>query len=78
MFRCVGIYQALQPLLLIKDPELIKQITVKDFDAFPEHQPFAPEGIDSLWDNNLFAMKGYSFCMHWSLLLKKNIFFRKR
>jgi hypothetical protein len=27
----VGIYQFLRPLLLIRDPELIKQVMVKDF-----------------------------------------------
>jgi len=27
----VGIYQFLSPMLLIRDPELIKQVMVKDF-----------------------------------------------
>ncbi|KAF2889812.1 hypothetical protein ILUMI_16361, partial [Ignelater luminosus] len=48
----------LQPILMIIDPELIKQITVKDFDVFPEHQPFVPEGVDFLWEKNLFAITG--------------------
>ncbi|KAF2894715.1 hypothetical protein ILUMI_11460 [Ignelater luminosus] len=56
--RCVGFYESLQPILMIRDPELIKQITVKDFEVFPEHQPFVPEGVDSLWEKNLFAIKG--------------------
>ncbi|KAF2901229.1 hypothetical protein ILUMI_04957, partial [Ignelater luminosus] len=56
--RCVGCYLFFQPTLMIRDPELIKQITVKDFDVFPERQQFIPEGIDPLWDKNLFSMKG--------------------
>lgn len=57
-FRYVGCYLFFQPTLMIRDPELIKQITVKDFDVFPERQQFIPEGIDPLWDKNLFSMKG--------------------
>lgn len=46
------------PTLVIRDPELIKQILVKDFDHFLDHKPFIdPEG-DPLWSNNLFAMRG--------------------
>jgi cytochrome P450 family 6 len=33
--RCGGIHQARTPVLLIRDPELIKQILVKDFAYFP-------------------------------------------
>jgi len=30
----VGVYQLLRPMLLIRDPELIKQVMVKDFAYF--------------------------------------------
>lgn len=44
---------------MIKDPELIKQICIKDFDHFPEHQSFGSEiKLDPLWDKNLFAANG--------------------
>ncbi|KAJ9583121.1 hypothetical protein L9F63_022535 [Diploptera punctata] len=33
--RYVGIYQARTPVLLLRDPELIKHILVKDFSCFP-------------------------------------------
>ena len=42
----------------MKDPELIKQITVKDFDHFVDHQPFIPEDSDPLWSSNLLALTG--------------------
>ncbi|KAF2900435.1 hypothetical protein ILUMI_05752 [Ignelater luminosus] len=51
--RCVGFHQWFKPVLMIRDPELIKQIMVKDFDTFPGHPLSAPEGIDPLWDKNL-------------------------
>ncbi|KAJ8965320.1 hypothetical protein NQ314_004214 [Rhamnusium bicolor] len=41
-----------------KDPELIKQVTVKDFDHFTDHRSFIPEGVDPLWSKNLFFLKG--------------------
>lgn len=57
--RYVGFSQATTPILLIRDPELIKQIGIKDFDHFPEHQALPADGdIDPLWDKNLFGSKG--------------------
>lgn len=59
-FRYTGIYQFVLPTLVIKDIELLKQITVKDFDHFTDHRSFLPEKTDPLWSNNLFALKGNS------------------
>lgn len=57
--RYVGFSQANSPMLVIRDPELIKQICIKDFDNFNEHRSFGTDvGIDPLWDKNLFAAKG--------------------
>lgn len=46
------------PGLLLKEAELIKQITVKDFDHFTDHRPFIPDDVDRMWSNNLFALRG--------------------
>lgn len=43
---------------MIKDPELIKQIAIKDFDVFAERNAFVPEDVDPLWANGLFATRG--------------------
>lgn len=51
-------YQFNLPTLVIKDPELIKQILVKDFDHFLDHKPFLSPDSDVLWSNNLFALEG--------------------
>ncbi|KAF5295374.1 hypothetical protein FQR65_LT01566 [Abscondita terminalis] len=54
--RYVGVYQFVKPTLLIRDLDLIKQITVKDFDYFADHITFIPSDIDPLWGKNLFQM----------------------
>ncbi|KAJ8916081.1 hypothetical protein NQ315_004447, partial [Exocentrus adspersus] len=54
--RYSGVYQFSLPTLLLRDPELIKQVTVKDFDHFTDHRPFLPEDADPIWAKNLFAL----------------------
>ncbi|KAL1509575.1 hypothetical protein ABEB36_004287 [Hypothenemus hampei] len=56
--RYGGIYQLNLPTLVLKDPELIKQITIKDFDHFTDHRGFVNPEADQLWSNNLFALTG--------------------
>ncbi|KAK5641474.1 hypothetical protein RI129_010021 [Pyrocoelia pectoralis] len=56
--RYLGMHSFTSPLLIVQDPDLIKKITVKEFDTFPEHRPFIPADVDPLWDKNLFAMAG--------------------
>ncbi|KRT85989.1 hypothetical protein AMK59_2628, partial [Oryctes borbonicus] len=52
--RYMGVYQMLLPTLVVRDPDLIKQLTVKDFDHFVNHRAVVPEGVDPLWNKNLF------------------------
>ncbi|XP_074028787.1 cytochrome P450 9e2-like [Leptinotarsa decemlineata] len=56
--RYYGIYESGQPTLLIKDPEILRKITVKDFDHFTNHRNFIPEEADPLFGKNLFFSKG--------------------
>ncbi|KAL1509505.1 hypothetical protein ABEB36_004224 [Hypothenemus hampei] len=56
--RYGGIYQLTTPTLIVKDPELIKQLTIKDFDHFTNHRAFVNPEADPLWSNNLFALTG--------------------
>ncbi|KAK4887706.1 hypothetical protein RN001_003977 [Aquatica leii] len=51
--RYVGCYQFFKPCLVVRDPELLKQITIKDFDHFPDHNVTMSEKIDPLWGNSL-------------------------
>ncbi|XP_018570837.1 cytochrome P450 9e2-like [Anoplophora glabripennis] len=56
--RYSGMYQFLVPALVVKDPDLIKQITVKDFDHFTDHKSIFPETAEPLWGKNLIFLKG--------------------
>lgn len=53
-----GMYHMLQPTILIKDPDLIKRLTIKDFDHFADRMQFIPQNVDSLWDKSLVALSG--------------------
>jgi cytochrome P450 len=54
----VGIFSFDKPSLLIRDPELVKNILVKDFQTFMDHIASFEKQIDPLIGNNLFALKG--------------------
>ncbi|KAF5288518.1 hypothetical protein FQA39_LY15386 [Lamprigera yunnana] len=54
--RYVGFYNANEPVLILRDPELIKDVTIKDFESFPDHRKFVPPNVDVLWEKNLFQM----------------------
>lgn len=56
--RYSGWYFFNSPVLTVRDPELIKQIAVKDFDHFTDHQPFIDPDADPLWSNALFNLRG--------------------
>lgn len=58
-FRYMGIYQFYARTLVIKDPDLIKLVAVKDFEYFPDHQGLnVEEDVDPMWRKTLFALKG--------------------
>lgn len=56
--RYIGIYMFLQPTLLIRDPDLLKHIMVKEYESFMDHTEIIPSGVDDIWSRNLFASKG--------------------
>ncbi|KAB0793102.1 hypothetical protein PPYR_12722 [Photinus pyralis] len=56
--RYIGVYYFLKPGLVLRDPELIKLIFVKEFETFPEHNTFTSVEADPIWSNSLFAMPG--------------------
>jgi cytochrome P450 family 6 len=54
----VGIFTFDKPSLLIRDPELVKNILVKDFQTFMDHIISFDEKFDPLFGNSLPALKG--------------------
>lgn len=62
--RYVGMYQGTLPTLMLRDPELIKQVTVKDFDHFVNHRPIVSENQDPVWNRNLLSLQDE----HWRIM----------
>ncbi|XP_011869161.1 PREDICTED: cytochrome P450 9e2-like [Vollenhovia emeryi] len=46
------------PTIFLRDPELIKDIMVKDFENFPDHRSFIDESVEPLFGKNVFALRG--------------------
>nr|QEP99754.1 cytochrome P450 monooxygenase CYP9A78-like protein [Glyphodes pyloalis] len=55
--RVVGHYEFINPLILIKDLELLKNVTVKDFEHFVDRRAFG-DIYDPLFGRNLLLLKG--------------------
>ncbi|XP_075973978.1 cytochrome P450 9e2-like [Anticarsia gemmatalis] len=56
--RFVGRYEFTRPIVLLRDLDLIKKITVKDFEHFLDHRPLVDENMDPLFGRNLFSLRG--------------------
>lgn len=52
-----GFYAMTLPVFLLRDPELIKNILIKDFESFRDRRPFSDVN-DPLINKNLFSLKG--------------------
>ncbi|XP_012230909.2 cytochrome P450 9e2-like [Linepithema humile] len=56
--KYVGMMEFSTPGILLRDPELIKDIMVKDFEHFPDHRSFVTEEVDPLFGKNVFSLRG--------------------
>ncbi|XP_003486048.3 cytochrome P450 9e2-like [Bombus impatiens] len=56
--RYVGMMDFSTPVVVIRDPEMIREIAVKNFEHFPDHQSFINEKIDPIFGKNVFSLKG--------------------
>ncbi|XP_039306889.1 cytochrome P450 9e2-like [Solenopsis invicta] len=56
--KYVGMMDFATTTVLLRDPELIKDIMVKDFEHFPDHRSFINEDIEPLLGKNIFALRG--------------------
>ncbi|KAL0841632.1 hypothetical protein ABMA28_015287 [Loxostege sticticalis] len=56
--KFVGRFELLHAILMLRDIEVIKKITVKDFDYFLDHRTIVDENTDPFFGRNLFALKG--------------------
>lgn len=56
--KYVGMYDLTVPLIVLRDPELIKAITLKHFDMFMDHRRFVDASQDPFYGRNLVALSG--------------------
>lgn len=56
--KFVGIYESLTPIIVLRDLNLIKSITMKKFDHFTNHRTFVDKDIDPIFAEMLFSMNG--------------------
>jgi cytochrome P450 family 6 len=60
----VGIFSFDRPSLLVRDPELVKNILVKDANVFPDRSVTINSSLDPMLGRSLVAVKG----QHWRQL----------
>lgn len=60
LFHCrlSGFFNFRMPTYILRDPELYKQIAIKNFDSFVDHRFIIEPQMDSLMGNTLFLMRG--------------------
>ncbi|XP_011150787.1 cytochrome P450 9e2-like [Harpegnathos saltator] len=56
--KYIGLMDMATPLVLLRDPDLIRDVMVKDFEHFPDHKSFASEEVDPLFGKNVFSLRG--------------------
>ncbi|XP_018404335.1 PREDICTED: cytochrome P450 9e2-like [Cyphomyrmex costatus] len=56
--KYVGFFDGMNPIVMIRDPNLIKTIGIKNFETFPDHRGFIDEVSDPLFGKNLFSLRG--------------------
>jgi cytochrome P450 family 9 len=67
-----GVYQFMNPALLLRDPELIKMMTMRDFEHFVDRQFPITEEFDHLFGKSLFNLRGEQLTACTVLLLPIN------
>lgn len=55
--RYYGYFDFKKPAILLKDPELIRDVFVKSFDNFVNHETFVSDEMDPVIGSNLFSLK---------------------
>jgi cytochrome P450 family 9 len=53
-----GIFEFSRPIFIVRDPQLIKKMTVKDFDYFMDHRVVVTEDFDVLFGKSLISLQG--------------------
>jgi cytochrome P450 family 9 len=64
-----GVYEFLTPMIVLRDPELIKRVTVKDFEHFLDRRNIFSEETEPFFGKSIFNLNGELFIASSLLLL---------
>ncbi|XP_046816873.1 cytochrome P450 9e2-like [Vespa crabro] len=56
--KYIGFFDFNNPIVIVRDPELIKMIAIKNFDYFTDHRSFVDGELDPLFAKALFSLRG--------------------
>lgn len=56
--KYMGFFDFMTPVIMIRDLELLKSVTVKNFEHFVDHRTFMNDDQEPLFAKNLFALRG--------------------
>lgn len=60
-FRYFGLFDFRRPFLFLRDPEMIKQLAVKDFDSFVDHRMVLDDTTENIFSRSLISLRGESW-----------------
>lgn len=58
-YKYIGVYKARTPSILLRDPELIKEVLVKNFNSFHDNETYLNEKLDPIVSRNPFFLRGH-------------------
>ncbi|KAK5640777.1 hypothetical protein RI129_009324 [Pyrocoelia pectoralis] len=82
----VGFYKTVQPGLVLRDPQLIRDVLNKDFGSFHDNEFIGDESVDPLVARNTFSLKGHKWkiakgqitpCFTSKKMREMHVFFQK-
>ncbi|CAO1441593.1 unnamed protein product [Diamesa hyperborea] len=56
--KITGFFEFRNPVVMVRDPKIIKQLAVKEFDHFMDHRQLITEEMDPLFGKALFSIRG--------------------
>ncbi|KAJ3619260.1 hypothetical protein MTP99_004957 [Tenebrio molitor] len=59
----IGMYRATTPILLVRDPEMVKEVTVKSFSSFHDNDIDVDKNVDGIFGRSPLVLKGQEWKM---------------
>lgn len=56
--KYTGFFDFSEPVIVLRDPELIRSVAIKNFDSFTDHRDFFAEDVDDIFCKSLASLKG--------------------